>query len=133
MVAWFVIFKMNSSYILILIVIIGIFLYSRSTSNIPKVSSEESLELLYDENYKFLDVRTDSEFSNGHIPNSIHIPLDELQGRMKEIEPIKDKNIIVCCRSGIRSSKATNILLENDFQVFNLSGGILSWKGELTK
>ena len=52
---------------------------------------------------------------------------------MKEIEPIKDKNIIVCCRSGIRSSKATNILLENDFQVFNLSGGILSWKGELTK
>jgi|TARA_B100001971_G_C18036140_1_gene455124 adenylyltransferase/sulfurtransferase len=47
------------------------------------------------------------------------------------IETIKDKNIIVYCRSGARSSKATKTLLRNGFNVFNLSGGIMGWEGEM--
>jgi rhodanese-related sulfurtransferase len=125
--------NMKSSYILIAIIFIGFFLYSRKKSNIPKISSQNGLKLLNDENHKFLDVRTDSEYSNGHIPKSKHIPLQELQDRVSEIEQFKNKNIIVYCRSGARSSKATNILLEKGFKVLNLSGGVMSWKGELEK
>ena len=122
---------MKSSYIFLALIIVGFFLYSRTNSNISKVSSEEGLELHNNEYYTFLDVRTNSEYSAGHIPNSLHIPLNELEGRMSEIESIKDKNIIVYCRSGARSSKATKTLLRNGFNVFNLSGGIMGWEGEM--
>lgn len=91
------------------------------------------MKLLLDKNYAFLDVRTESEYTSGHIPNSLHIPLQEIQGRISELENIKEKNIIVYCRSGARSSMALKSLLKNGYNVFNLSGGILAWEGEVAK
>ena len=70
-----------------------------------------------------IDVRTNGEYSGGHIPKSINIPLDQLNKRMNVI---KDKNtpVITCCASGIRSAAARKILLANGFaEVYN--GG--SW------
>ena len=125
--------SMNSTYILIVVLILGFFVYSKAQANVPAVTAHEALELRSDSSYQFIDVRTNSEYASGHIPNSIHIPLHEIQDRVKEIEHLKDKNIIVYCRSGARSSKATKMLIESDFKVLNLSGGILNWKGKLTK
>ena len=124
---------MNTSYILIGLAIVGFLIYNRVLSSVPSISSEESLEVISDNNYRFLDVRTDGEYSDGHIPNSIHIPLQEIQSRISEIEKIKDKKIIVYCRSGARSSMASKTLLKEGFDVSNLSGGIMSWKGEVVK
>lgn len=124
---------MNSTYILIAVLIVGFLFYSRAQANVPVISPEEAREYLNDSNYQFIDVRTDSEYDRGHIPNSIHIPLHEIQDRMSEIDSLKNKNIIAYCRSGARSSKATKILVEAGFDVLNLSGGVLSWKGDLTK
>ena len=124
---------MNTSYVLIGLAIVGFLIYNRVLSSVPSISSEESLEVISDNNYRFLDVRTDGEYSDGHIPNSIHIPLQEIQSRISEIEKIKDKKIIVYCRSGARSSMASKTLLKEGFDVSNLSGGIMSWKGEVVK
>ena len=124
---------MNSTYIFIAVLIVGFLFYSRAQANVPTISPEEAREYLNDSNYQFIDVRTDSEYDSGHIPNSIHIPLHEIQDRMSEIDSLKNKNIIAYCRSGARSSKATKILVEAGFDVLNLSGGVLSWKGDLTK
>ena len=124
---------MNTSYILIGLVIVGFFVYTRVLSNVPSISSEESQKVISDNNYRFLDVRTDAEYSDSHIPNSIHIPLQEIQSRISEIEKIKDKKIIVYCRSGARSSMASKALLKEGFDVLNLTGGIMSWKGEVVK
>ena len=124
---------MNSTYILIVVLVLGFFVYNKIFSNVPSISSKESMELLSDKNYEFLDVRTESEYASGHIPNSIHIPLQEIQGRILELENIKDKNIIVYCRSGARSSMASKSLLKNGYNVFNLTGGILGWEGEISK
>ena len=124
---------MNTSYILIGLAIVGFLMYNRVLSNVPSISSEESLKVISDNNYRFLDVRTDGEYSDGHIPNSIHIPLQDIQSRISEIEKIKDKKIIVYCRSGARSSMASKTLLKEGFDVSNLTGGILSWKGEVVK
>ena len=124
---------MNSTYILIAVLIVGFLFYSRAQANVPTISPDEAREYLTDSNYQFIDVRTDSEYDSGHIQNSIHIPLHEIQDRMSEIGSLKNKNIIAYCRSGARSSKATKILVEAGFDVLNLSGGVLSWKGELTK
>lgn len=124
---------MNTSYILIGLAIGGFLIYNRVLSNVPSMSSEESLKVISDNSYRFLDVRTDGEYSDGHIPNSIHIPLQEIKSRISEIEKIKDKKIIVYCRSGARSSMASKTLLKERFDVSNLTGGITSWKGEVVK
>ena len=123
---------MNSTYILVIVLVLGFFAYN-IFSNVPSISSKESMELLSDKNYEFLDVRTASEYASGHIPNSLHIPLQEIQGRISELENIKDKNIIVYCRSGARSSMASKSLLKNGYNVLNLSGGISGWEGEISK
>jgi len=124
---------MNSTYILIAVLIVAFLFYSRAQANVPTISSDEAREYLTDSNYQFIDVRTDGEYDSGHIPNSMHIPLHQIQDRMSEIDSLKNKNIIAYCRSGARSSKATKILVEAGFDVLNLSGGVLSWKGDLTK
>ena len=124
---------MNTNYIIILVLIIGLVAFKQLKTDQPKISPMEAIKYLDDQDYKFIDVRTNSEFLSGHIQNSIHIPLQELANRLNEIEQIKQKNIIVYCRSGARSSNATDILLKNNFKVQNLSGGILSWDGKLVK
>ena len=124
---------MNTNYIIILVLIIGLVAFRQLKTDQPKISPMEAIKYLDDQDYKFIDVRTISEFMSGHIQNSIHIPLQELANRLNEIEQIKQKNIIVYCRSGARSSNATDILLKNNFKVQNLSGGILSWDGKLVE
>ena len=124
---------MNTNYIIILVLIIGLVVFRQLKTDQPKIDPMEAIKYLDDQDYKFIDVRTISEFMSGHIQNSIHIPLQELANRLNEIEQIKQKNIIVYCRSGARSSNATDILLKNNFKVQNLSGGILSWDGKLVE
>ena len=124
---------MNTNYIIILVLIIGLVVFRQLKTDQPKIDPMEAIKYLDDQDYKFIDVRTNSEFLSGHIQNSIHIPLQELANRLNEIEQIKQKNIIVYCRSGARSSNATDILLKNNFKVQNLTGGILSWGGKLVK
>jgi len=59
------------------------------------------------ENSLFLDVRPNEEFRAGNIPQSIHIPLEELRERIDEIP--RDRHLIVTCRTGIRSYAACRI------------------------
>lgn len=77
-----------------------------------------------------LDVRTPAEYKeDGHIPNSILIPVQVLPQYIKDIEKFKDKKILVYCRSGNRSAVASKFLEQNGFkQVYNLKDGIIGWK-----
>lgn len=77
-------------------------------------------------NRLFLDVRTNEEFKAGGIPESIHIPLDELRERIAELP--RDRHIVVSCRSGVRSYAAIRILKQSGFeQLSNLSGGYITY------
>lgn len=78
-----------------------------------------------------LDVRTATEFEAGHIPSATNIPLDELRDRLQEL-PI-NKKIKVYCQIGLRGYLATRILMQNGFDVCNLSGGYLTWKTVTTQ
>lgn len=95
------------------------------------VNPAMATQLINRENAMILDVREDNEYRDGHIINSVHIPLAYLNDRLKELEKHKDKPIIVGCRSGQRSSSACNILKKQGFpNVYNLSGGIMAWKSD---
>lgn len=76
-----------------------------------------------------LDVRTKTEWDNGHIKNAMHVPLDHLQQKVKQIKQL-NKPVIVCCQSGVRASQAARFLNLNNIKATN-GGGWLSLKNKL--
>ncbi len=73
-----------------------------------------------------VDVREQEEFDSIRIPGSILVPLSEFNERYEELP--KDKNIIMQCRTGARSAKTTDFLLEKGYQAINMAGGIIEWE-----
>lgn len=73
-----------------------------------------------------LDVRTPGEYAGGHIKGSKNIPLQSIQQNLSNIP--KDKVIITCCASGMRSGSAKSILLSNGFKEVHNGGGWMSLK-----
>jgi adenylyltransferase/sulfurtransferase len=73
-----------------------------------------------------LDVRNPEEFQIGRIPGSILVPLPQLAQRFTELP--KDRDMVVHCKSGMRSAKAIQFLRQQGFErLKNLKGGILAW------
>lgn len=69
-----------------------------------------------------LDLRTEYEFSNGHLDNAINIPLNELRENLHRLDT--NKKIFICCAVGLRGYLAQRILKQHNFQdTYNLSGG----------
>lgn len=68
-----------------------------------------------------LDVRTEAEFKMGHIPGSTNIPLQILSSKIEYIKKLNTP-IIACCRSGMRSGNAAQILAQNEIEVMNGGG-----------
>jgi len=76
-----------------------------------------------------LDVRTRSEYDDGHIYGSVLIPHTELEARIEELLCHQDHGIIIYCRAGVRSVVASEILDSHNFtKVYNMLGGIQAWE-----
>ena len=97
------------------------------------IENKDAIQLLNNEKYYFLDVRTLPEHEIQSIPNTLCIPVQEIGERLNELENQKNKIIVVYCRSGNRSSKATKILNKNGFNAVNLIGGMKEWSGQVTR
>lgn len=90
--------------------------------NIFQNGDNPDFKVLVESGAKIIDVRTREEFSSGHLKGSINIPLQEINNGLIKLK--KEDIIITCCRSGMRSASAKNILMDNGFHsVYN--GG--SW------
>lgn len=77
-----------------------------------------------------LDVRTKEEFNGnlGHLKNGILIPVDSLNRQLDKIKDYKNITVIVYCRSGGRSKRASAALVKNGFRnVHNMLGGMRRW------
>jgi molybdopterin/thiamine biosynthesis adenylyltransferase/rhodanese-related sulfurtransferase len=80
------------------------------------------------EDFLLLDVRAPGEVEIARIPGSRLIPLGELPKRIQELEPWRDRDVVIHCQKGWRGRKACSILLESGFsRVKNLYGGIDEW------
>lgn len=69
-----------------------------------------------------IDVRSPQEFKGGHFKGSKNIPLDRIQTEAQKIKAL-DKPVVVCCASGMRSSQAKSILLNQGVKVVENGGG----------
>jgi len=98
------------------------------------ITAEEAKEIMDTEGeYIILDVRTEEEYAEGHIPNAILIPDYEIETKAEEI--LKDKNqlILVYCRSGRRSKLAAESLIKLGYTNIKEFGGIIDWPYEVVK
>ena len=77
-----------------------------------------------------LDVRSKDEFSGGHIKNSINIPVNQLNNNLSKLKN-KDKCIICCCASGMRSGTAKRILESKGYKAVFNGGGWNSLQNKL--
>ena len=76
-----------------------------------------------------VDVRTKGEYASGHIKGSINIPLDTLNNQLSKLK--KEKPIITCCASGMRSASAKSILKSYGFKEVYNGGGWSSLNNKL--
>lgn len=91
-------------------------------------AKEVEHKLMNDEVLNMIDVREVEEVAEGKIPGALHIPLRLLEFRMHELD--KNKEYIMVCLSGGRSSRAVQFLENHGFQVINMTGGMLVWEGK---
>lgn len=113
-------------------VILGLLVWSflgESISGIKSILPQDATLLINHENAIILDVRQDSEYVNGHIINSIHIPLNNLTTKISSLEKYRNRPIIANCMTGNRSSSACRTLKKHGFEkVYNLKGGVMAWQ-----
>jgi len=82
-----------------------------------------------DQNVTLLDVRTSEEFKEGHIRGATLIPLSKLEANLDKLKEVKDRQIIVYCRSGSRSVAASRILEAQGFIPLNVKHGMIGLLG----
>ncbi len=89
--------------------------------------SEVSERIKASNDLVLLDVRTGRERQEGHIRGSLHVPLQQLAARTKELEPYRGREIVCYCTTGSRSLSAAAKLKKSGFTVANLRGGMGEW------
>lgn len=87
----------------------------------------EYVQSINNENEVLLDVRDDIEVEQGSIPGHINIPVNELRGRISELQQYKDKDLVVYCAVGLRGYIASRILKQHGYKTKNVTGGYKSY------
>lgn len=102
-------------------------------SFIRSIDDKDAQKLIQEiDDLVILDVRRYNEYKSGKIPNSINIPVEELEWEVGELEEHKEKTILVYCKAGHRSAIACHMLKDAGFKkLYNLSYGTLGYTGKL--
>jgi rhodanese-related sulfurtransferase len=102
-------------------------LFRSATSPKPVVSVVEAKRKIDSENAFVVDVREPSEWREGHIAGATLVPLSTLSSRLEALP--RDRDVLLICRSGNRSSAAQGVLARAGFtRAFNVEGGMLAWQ-----
>jgi len=103
---------------------------SKARSGGQAVGPADAVRLL-NQGAVLVDVRTRAEFDGGHIIDARHVPQEEIAGAGESLKKFKDKVVITCCESGMRSGAAARVLQAQGFtKVVNLRGGLQAWRAD---
>lgn len=107
---------------------------SDSSVSYQTISGKEAKDMMdTDNSIIVLDVRTQEEYGDGHIPNSILIPYDQIEAQAPDNLPDKSATILVYCRSGRRSAIASQTLATLGYENIYDFGGINDWDYDVVK
>lgn len=97
--------------------------------SVPEISGAElALHLSGPEVPVLLDVRTRTEWSQGHIAGALNVPISELRSRLDALRFDRDRAVVAICLSGHRSIPAVRFLIRQGFRAQQLQGGMLAWR-----
>ena len=122
---------------MILLILPVLFLLScavkQKTPPYKQISQEEARKMMEEEDCVILDVRTEEEFNEGHIPDAVCLPAETIGSEAPAQLPDKDQVILIYCRTGIRAAGAAEQLAKLGYTNVYEFGGIVNWKGEIVK
>lgn len=105
---------------------------SGKTGTYQNITTNDAKNMIDKKEADVLDVRTVEEYAQGHIPGASNLPLQNLQNQLSTLD--KKKSYVIVCRSGNRSSQASELLSQNGFEkIYNMQGGMNQWKGQVEK
>lgn len=104
-------------------------IFGNAVSGVQELSPMEATRKMNHEKAVMLDVRTVKDYKEGHILNAINIPIDTMTTDNKELVKYKDRPVILCCRMGTDSVRASRLLKQQGIeQLYNLKGGLQAWR-----
>ena len=109
-----------------LVVMIVLYFYGESRRAGPTLSPQEAINLINQESAVIVDLRDSKEFQGGHVVDARNIPASKIDARMAELEPFKDRPIILVCKMGQHSSGVGKQLRAKGFErIYRMSGGMM--------
>ena len=116
-------------FTIVLTLMIGVFAFAGCAGKGYETLTAEEAKTMMDTkiNYVIVDVRRTDEFATGHIKNAINLPNETIEFYAEKELPHKDQLILIYCRSGNRSKKACEKLVELGYTNLKDFGGIIDW------
>lgn len=126
-------FIQKNIWLVMIAVVSGVMLVwpsiAKRFSGTKQLGVVDAVQLINRQDAVIVDVREIGEFKSGHIPHARNLPVDQIQGRLKELEKFRNRPILLTCATGNRSSTAGTTLQKAGFaQVFCLAGGMGAWQ-----
>ncbi|CAM3803526.1 rhodanese-like domain-containing protein [Mesobacillus zeae] len=117
---------------LIAILIASSMLAGCSDSDYRNITADKAKNMVEEGQVEVIDVRTPAEFKEGHIPGAESIPLKELGEKLTSLD--RKGNYLIVCKGGGRSADASTLLNDENFKnIYNMTGGMDDWNGEIEK
>jgi len=102
-------------------------LWDNDRRNGPSASTAEATRMINKEDALVLDIRDKKDFSDGHLAGAVNIPYASLANRLGELDPHKNRPIILVCKTGQTVSMAGKMLREKGFNAVRMKGGMMEW------
>ncbi len=101
-----------------------------SEAAVHTITAEEAKSMMEEGDVTVVDVRTAEEYAQGHVPDAINIPNEDIGEESPEALPQKDAILLIYCRSGRRSAQAAKKLAALGYENIYDFGGIIDWPYE---
>ena len=117
----------------LLCALFGMLFGCNSKVEFRSVESDEFARIIAEKEVQLVDVRTPSEYAEGHISGAVNMDVqgESFAEQVKTLD--KERPVALYCRSGRRSKLAAEQVVQAGFEVDELKGGILSWQGETVR
>ena len=120
---------MKSLPIILVIILAAVFFTQKNSGGYKSISQDKAKEMMDKDNVIILDVREQSEYDAGHIKGAVLLPVGTINAdTAAKVIDSKDSVVLVYCRSGNRSKKASAALAKLGYKNIYEFGGITTWK-----
>ena len=111
-----------------MLVLVALYFYGEARRAGTSVTPQQAINLINTESAVIVDLRDSKEFQSGHIVDAHNIPASKFEARAAELEPYRERPIILVCKMGQHSSGVGKQLRAKGFEnIYRMSGGMMEW------